>query len=474
MTRFPDAGYFIIASRLRPGVDGGYTVSAMRRALDFERHGGVVPTILTVEFAPDAPELRDEFISLGLATPRSIMRNLYADLRANPTPLRDFARREGAAESSSPSSGTNETITIDAAGKPWKISVTNSGGATLHTDFLDADGRRLLRLPFISGRADWHRADVALEVFGEEGEIVGQLDGFGALYRFWVEGLVSSSGFERNIVVCEAKQVGELLADGPRSYSLVHTVHNAHTLPPYAWDSPMDGLWSGWFDRIDDMDAVLWLTNAQLTDVTRRFGEHPNWIVVPHPAEPVDELRAPGPRDLNRVVMIARLVDQKRVEDAIEAWPAVLERVPDAHLDVYGDGPHRATFESRIADLKLEHRVVMHGHVASAFDQLETAGALLLTSRHEGQPLVILEALSRGCPVVAYDVHYGPADMIEDGRSGIIVESGNRDDLVDALVTAIGDRDRNAEMSAAALAWARGHGPEVSMAIMAELLVGLA
>ncbi|MEJ1230431.1 MAG: glycosyltransferase [Galbitalea sp.] len=68
---------------------------------------------------------------------------------------------------------------------------------------------------------------------------------------------------------------------------------------------------------------------------------------------------------------------------------------------------------------------MLHGHVPDAVDRLDAAAVLLLTSRHEGQPLVILEALARGCPVVAYDVHYGPGEMIEDGRSGLLVEPGD-------------------------------------------------
>ncbi|MEJ1230430.1 MAG: hypothetical protein WDM88_07110 [Galbitalea sp.] len=157
--------------------------------------------------------------------------------------------------------------------------------------------------------------------------------------------MIARGGAERNIVVCEAKQVGELLAAGLRSYTLVHTVHNAHTLPPYAWDSPLDELWGGWFDRIDEFDAVVWLTGAQLGDATRRFGSHANWVVVPHPAEPLDEPRVLAERDPNRVVMLARLVEQKRVEDAIEAWPALLEVASHARLDVYGDGPRRAALQ---------------------------------------------------------------------------------------------------------------------------------
>ena len=480
MTRFPDAAYFIVASRLRPGLDGGYTVSAMRRALDFERHGGVVPTILTVEFAPDVDALREEFIELGLATPRTVMRNLYADLRADPQPLRAFARELGVAGPRVPEPEQDrfsEEFSTDSGGKAWKIVVkSHPDDETLFTDYLDADGRRLLRLPYISGRADWHRADIAIDVFDDDEKIIGQLDGFGALYRFWVESVVATSGSSRNIVVCEAKQVGELLAIGPRSYLLVHTVHNAHTLPPFAWDSPMDELWSGWFDRIDEMDAVVWLTDAQRADAVRRFGEHPRWVVVPHPVETIargDNGSEASARDSSRVVMLARLVEQKRVEDAIETWPALLERVPAAKLDIFGDGPSRAALATRVAELDLADSVVLHGHTPDAAGRLDTAAALLLTSRHEGQPLVILEAMARGCPVVAYDVHYGPADMIEDGRTGFLVEAGDRDALADALAAVLGDPDRIAAMSAAALEWARAHGPEVSMAIMADLFTDL-
>ena len=471
--RFPDAAYFIIASRLRPGLDGGYTVATMRRALDFERVG-VSPTILTVELAPDVDELRREFIALGLATPGTVMRNLYADLRANPGALRAFAAAAGSAAQAPSAAGTElvGVTTSDARG-PWRITTSAADRETLFTTYLDASGRPLLRIPYVSGRADWHRADIRIDVLDERGELAGQLGGFGALYRFWVESVLAESGADRALVVCEAKQVGELLAVGDRSYTLVHTVHNAHTAPPHAWDSPIDELWGGWFDVIDDMDAVLWLTETQRADAVRRFGEHANWIVVPHPAEPVQSSAVQSPRDPSRVVMLARFVPQKRVEDAIEAWPALRARVPAARLDIYGDGPQRIELESRIAALGLGDSVTFHGHVDGAVNELTTAAALLLTSRHEGQPLVVLEALSRGCPVIAYDVHYGPADMIEDGRSGILVEAGNREALVDALAGVVGNSARIAELSAGAADWAAAHGSEVSMQIMADLFTQL-
>ena len=58
-----------------------------------------------------------------------------------------------------------------------------------------------------------------------------------------------------------------------------------------------------------------------------------------------------------------------------------------------------------------------------------TAELLVLSSRYEGAPLAIVEAQSHGVPVIAYDINYGPADLIQDGQSGFIVPSGHVDDL---------------------------------------------
>ncbi|MEJ1230429.1 MAG: hypothetical protein WDM88_07105 [Galbitalea sp.] len=107
--------------------------------------------------------MRDEFVALGLATERTVIRNLYGDLRAEPAGLRAAARSLGIASPAPAPAAQDlvEKVDLDAAGRPWRITASDRDGHVLHTDFLDAAGHRLLRLPFIAGRADWHRASVA-------------------------------------------------------------------------------------------------------------------------------------------------------------------------------------------------------------------------------------------------------------------------------------------------------------------------
>lgn len=441
--RFPDAAYFIAASRLRPGLDGGYTVATLQRALQFESVAGVVPTLLTFDPAP-LDGVREGFQALGLATPSTRIRNLFAELRERPELVRAATLHPYVDDGAYPELA------------PW-------------TDVVAHDGSVVLRLPFIR-QVDWFRVPAPLPVLAADGTVLGAFHGFGELYRLWVDHVVAEADAAEVVVISEAKQVGELLVGGPRDYTLVHTVHNAHTRPPHAWDSEMDTLWSGWFDVIDAFDGVIWLTRAQRADVVRRFGEHAGWAVVPHPALPAAEPPDPRSRDPFRAVMIARLVEQKRVEDAVRAWASVLAVEPRARLEVFGEGPLRGELEALIAELGVGHAVALRGYVPRASDELATAGLLVVSSRHEGWPLSITEALSGGCPVVSYDVPYGPAEMIQPGVDGELVPSGDVAALASAVLHLLGHPDRIAAASDAALAWAHAHGPERAMAATSELL----
>lgn len=465
--RFPDANYFIAGSRLRPGLDGGYTVSALRRAEQFTQHAGVSPVLLTFDFWPDYDQVVEEFTGIGLMSEQTVVRNLLQDARRSPSFLRRAAARLPETE---PRGVTRGEPSLDAQGRPWRIIATDAAtGVIAYTDFLDLDGRIVLRVPYVTGRADWHRAPIRITVFGEDGTPTGSLDGFGELYRAWMQHVIDTSPAGRPaVVVCESRQVGELLVDLPADeLRLVHTVHNAHTSAPYQWDSPIEGLWASWFDVIDRFDAVIWLTETQQRAVERRFGPRDNFWVVPHAldVEPQPE----GRRDPNLAVMIGRLATLKRLDHALRAFRKVVSANPLARLELYGEGPDEQRLRALVAELGLGDSVVFRGHQPNAADSLNAAAALILTGTHEGQPLVILEALARGCPVISYDINYGPSDMVVDGVNGILVPNGDPEAMADALGSVLGNRQRVAELSAGASASAPQHTPEHSMRRMADL-----
>ena len=130
---------------------------------------------------------------------------------------------------------------------------------------------------------------------------------------------------------------------------------------------------------------------------------------------------------------------------------AVRAAVPHAQLHVYGDGAQRAELEALVAELGLSDVIELRGHTADTTQAWAQADAFVLASTNEGQPLVVLEALGAGVPVVSYDLPYGPRDTLASG-GGVLVPDGDIDALAAALIAVLGDRDLRARLSAEGLA----------------------
>ncbi len=400
----PDAEYFVLASRLIPDRDGGFTISVLRRARDMSDAGARV-RLLTVDPGERAEhdEHRREWVRRGLLRAPEELQNLFDDARTDAAWLR-------------------------AAALPLPVPVYDNDTRAIR----DADGRTVLELPVIAGDPAWHLSEAPVVVWNDEGTApAGWLPGFGGLYRAWLNAL--DAGVDGpTVVICEARQVGEVLVADARpqlhpGIRLLHTTHACHVQAPYTWDSPMDAAWTRWFAVADRFDGVLWLTASQQADVERRVSGIRSWV-VPHPA-PSGLPNDPVP---GRIVMLNTLSARKRVDDAIRALEAVRASVPHAELHVYGDGPERPALEALADSLGLGGAVFFHGHAADPEVAWATADLFVLTSTNEGQPLVLLEALGHGVPVVAYDIPYGPRDTLARG-GGMLVPDGGVDALAGAL-----------------------------------------
>lgn len=149
---------------------------------------------------------------------------------------------------------------------------------------------------------------------------------------------------------------------------------------------------------------------------------------VPHRADP-----AGG--DPPVIVMVARLADPKDPGLLLRALAGVSE---PWRLRLVGDGPDRAAVEAEVARLGLGDRVELLGARLDVAEQLAGAQVAALVSRQEGFPLVVLEAMRAGLPVVASDVG-GIREAVEDGRTGRLVPRGDEAALREALRALLGD-----------------------------------
>ena len=127
-----------------------------------------------------------------------------------------------------------------------------------------------------------------------------------------------------------------------------------------------------------------------------------------------------------------RMTAIKRVGDALEALARLRARGVDALLVLVGDGPGRDVAERRAAELAVSTHVVLPGAVANVASWYRAFDAFLLPSANEGTPVVAIEALAAGTPVVATRVG-GVADVVRDGVDGFLVAPGDVDAMADAL-----------------------------------------
>ncbi len=146
------------------------------------------------------------------------------------------------------------------------------------------------------------------------------------------------------------------------------------------------------------------------------------------------------------IVAVGRLEDQKRFGLLIDAF-ALSRTSQYCKLLIIGEGSQYAMLAQRIAALGLEQQVRLVGYDANPYKYMAKAHFLVMSSGYEGYPLVLIEALSLGCPVVSTDCPTGPREIINHGQNGLLVENNNPQALAEGIDTLFFDHDLRARIS---------------------------
>jgi glycosyltransferase involved in cell wall biosynthesis len=140
------------------------------------------------------------------------------------------------------------------------------------------------------------------------------------------------------------------------------------------------------------------------------------------------------------MLAVGRLNEGKRFDMLLRAFAqasAGQHGTQHWQLAILGDGPLHAALLELVNSLGLQGRVCLPGRVGNVGDWLARADTFAMTSRYEGYPNALLEALASGVPAVACDVLTGPRELIQHGVNGLLVSAPSPDALHEALTQAL-------------------------------------
>ncbi len=197
------------------------------------------------------------------------------------------------------------------------------------------------------------------------------------------------------------------------------------------------------------VDAVVVLTAHEQRDHQPMLaGSRTRLVRIPNAVPPL----AGGPSDGSAKVVVAvgRLRQQKGFDLLVAAFAGVAAERPDWVLRIYGEGSERESLERQIAASGLSGTIVLEGWSSALGEKLAAASLFVLSSRSEGFPMVLLEAMSKGLPVVSFDCPYGPAEIVSHGQDGLLVPPEDVEALSAALLILIDDDDLRSSFGRAA------------------------
>ena len=218
----------------------------------------------------------------------------------------------------------------------------------------------------------------------------------------------------------------------------------------------------GWWGKLR---RPVYPLAAKVVSVSQGVDESFEWLprgkrtVIYNPLQPINDekgtISLPKGVDPNKkwVIAMGRLHYQKNFELLLSAFHKLVDKHPDWQLLIFGEGELRPKLEELVENLGLTNQVFLPGVTNNPISILKRSELFVLSSRFEGLPLVLLEALACGLPIVSTDCPSGPREIIQDGIDGVLVKSEDFSALataMDRLMSNEGERRRLAERASEA------------------------
>lgn len=200
----------------------------------------------------------------------------------------------------------------------------------------------------------------------------------------------------------------------------------------------------GWIDKLrthqDEQIVRRFDKFVVLTNEDRGYwGNLPNIEVIPNAAMHVSDAYSDVMN--KRVIAVGRLDYQKGFDRLIQAWQLVQHtgRFTGWKLDIFGQGEWQEMLQQMIGKAGLQDTARLNRPTKQIGEEYVKSDMLVMSSNYEGFPMVMIEAMACGLPVVSFDYKCGPKDIIQTGINGLLVPNGDIQALADAMMKVMED-----------------------------------
>lgn len=174
--------------------------------------------------------------------------------------------------------------------------------------------------------------------------------------------------------------------------------------------------------------------------------------------------------EVKRAIAVGRLVYEKGFDLLIDAWSDVYEKHPDWELHIFGDGDEKEKLLNLIQEKQLGSVVKIHEPEKDIYKEYVKHSMFIFPSRYlEALPMVLIEAMSCGLPIVAYDSPCGPKDIVADGENGFLIKYGDDKTLINKINTLIESEKLRKSMGEKAHQMSLNYSEEIIMKQWVEL-----
>lgn len=438
---------------------GGMTTMCLKRASVFQAQG-TPSAVVTFDIDPDHEAHVSAAVEAGKLSSEVDTVNLHLYYAGRPGEPRKFGFKATATDEVDwvPTSHVSGTSSPSLTYSEFEDAAT---GALRRREYYREDGTLYLLDCQVPGTTPSAAARRVLQLMGRDGRPAREFKGSGAFYRHWLSEIVGDLGVD---VIIDSKFIATMLwrwnHPGATKSAVLHSTHVKAGQD--LMTGPLNKNQQGIVDHRDDWDRMVLLTHGQAEAFRERLGDSSNIAVISNPVDGPASYPAWETRDRNKILFIGRLTPDKHVDTAIRVLASLVAAGSPATLDIVGDGQKREELETLVTELGLGDRVHFTGYVSDVPRRLDEAGSVILCSKFEGQPLALLEAKAHGCVPVAFDINFGPRDVITPGVSGVLANYDDLDAMSAGMAEFLADEALHARMSRAAFEEAQSYtGPMI-------------